>query len=160
VSAVREAGRVALVDESGSVLLLSGRDPAVPGAALFWFLPGGGAKEGETVEAAAVRELYEEVGAVLAEADLGRPAWQRRARFCFDGRLFEQDERFWVVRTRHFAPRATRLTEMEARMGIGARWWALADLERSPDQVFPPQLPGLLAHWLAHGPPDSPLAIE
>jgi 8-oxo-dGTP pyrophosphatase MutT (NUDIX family) len=156
----RRAGRVVLLDDQDAVLLLSGRDPSLPTANLFWFVPGGGAEGGEPVERAALREVYEEVGLVLQEADLGPVVWERRAAFPFDGRWFEQEERFWVVRTRHFRPLAMGLTDIEVRMGTEARWWPLAELSATTDDVYPPRLAELLATWVANGPPAVPVLID
>src|SRR6266516_4216101 len=45
------------------------RDPKKP-APVYWKLPGGRSEVGETPEAAAAREIKEEIGVVLAEDDL------------------------------------------------------------------------------------------
>jgi ADP-ribose pyrophosphatase YjhB (NUDIX family) len=156
---VRRAGRVLLVDEDDEVLLLCGRDPSVAAAERFWFVPGGGAEDGESVEHAALREVREEVGAVLAEADLGPVVWARRVAFEFDGHRYDQDERFWVVRVARFASRPTGLTDMEVRMGTRARWWSLAELAGLDEPVYPHGLAALAANWLAEGPPPAPLDI-
>ena len=55
--------RVLAVDAEGRVLLV--RHTYLPG----WWLPGGGVDRGETLEAAAVRELREEAGLIA----VGRP---------------------------------------------------------------------------------------
>lgn len=58
----------ALVDADGRVLLAQ-RPPGKPMAGL-WEFPGGKVKEGETPEAALIRELREELGIDTAEACL------------------------------------------------------------------------------------------
>ena len=55
--------RVMLI-QNGGVLLV--RQTYMPG----WFMPGGGVKRGETLEQAARREAYEEVGAQMEELKL------------------------------------------------------------------------------------------
>lgn len=154
----RRAGRVVLVSQEGSVLLLSGTDPRLPDAPRFWFVPGGGAADGETLEEAARRELYEEVGARVGE--LGPPAWRREVSFVFDGAHYHQAESFFVVRAPYFRPEPTALTDLERRAGMAARWWPLAELATTREVVHPAALASLLAAWLAEGPPPEPLVID
>ena len=63
----RPTARLILLDPADRVLLFSAEDPR----SRVWFTPGGGVHRGESLEAAAVRELAEETGHVRAEADIG-----------------------------------------------------------------------------------------
>ncbi len=143
----RKVARVLLVDETGAVLLLSGRDPDIPSAREFWFTPGGGAEPGETLEDAARREVYEETGHLLA-GDLGSVRWRRETTFEFAGVAFDQDESYFVVRTARFDPRPVAWTELERRSVTGARWWPRDELCTTDAVVHPPQLAALLATLL------------
>jgi 8-oxo-dGTP pyrophosphatase MutT (NUDIX family) len=158
VTSRRRAGRVVLLDEGNAVLLQSGIEPGSVDDPGFWFLPGGGALVGESLEEAVRREIYEETGARLG--DLGPIVWVRHVYFPFDGRQFEQHESIFVVKTSRFEVRPTALTELELRFTTGSRWWPLAELEATSETVYPPRLASLTADWLAHGPPLAPLLIE
>src|SRR6266571_2109299 len=63
----RPTARLLVLDPAGRILLFSAVDPR----GRVWFTPGGGVHRGETLEAAAVRELAEETGHVRAEAGIG-----------------------------------------------------------------------------------------
>ncbi len=154
----RRAARVVLLDEGNAVLLLSGRDPAVETAAIYWILPGGGAHAGETLEETARREVYEETGARLGE--LGPVVWQRYVSFPFDGHQFEQHESIFVVRTARFDVHPTALTDLEVRSTTGSRWWSADDLVMAKEAVYPPNLASLIAGWIIEGPPPGPEVIE
>ena len=154
----RRAARVVLLDEDNAVLMLSGRDPAIAAAPGFWFLPGGGADAGESLEDAARREIYEETGARLGQ--LGPVVWERYVSFTFDGRPFEQHESIFVVKTGRFRVRPTGLTDLEVRFTTGSRWWPLDHLASTSEVVYPARLPWLVRDWLSSGPPPAPLSID
>ena len=86
-------------------------------------------------------------------------AWRRETRFAFGGDRYEQDERFYVVRTGLFEPRATALTELEQRATTGPRWWRLGELASTAEILHPAGLAGLVKNWLEQGPPPEPLLI-
>lgn len=65
---VLHVAAVALVDGAGRVLLA--RRPAGKAMAGLWEFPGGKLEDGETPEAALVRELDEELGIAIEPADL------------------------------------------------------------------------------------------
>jgi len=68
VTALRPVVAVALVDRAGRVLVQ--RRPAGRQHAGLWEFPGGKVEPGETLAAAAVREIDEELGVVLHAASL------------------------------------------------------------------------------------------
>ncbi len=137
----RRAG-VIVLDEQQRVLLFRGGDPARPEAGTWWFTPGGGADPGETIEAAARRELFEETG--LRCDDLGPVVLKRRFDFEFDGEVFDQDEVYYLVRTPPFDVDESNWTDLERRTTEEHRWWGIDDLATTTDEVYPPGLARLL----------------
>ncbi len=93
----RTAARIVLLDGADRILLLSGTDPKV--ASHWWHTPGGGVENGEDLRATAIRELAEETGFRLSDADLAGPIWRRVARFVFLGVDYEQTELYFVARS-------------------------------------------------------------
>lgn len=141
------AGRVLPVSPAGRVLLLRGGDPARPDAGEWWFSIGGGCEAGESTAAAARREAFEEAGFALG-ADLGPVVARRRARFEFEGRWYDQREDYYLVRVSSEAVSTDGWTRVEQRVVSGYRWWSLAELQSSPEAVYPEGLHELLAKLL------------
>jgi 8-oxo-dGTP pyrophosphatase MutT (NUDIX family) len=158
---VRPSARVIVLDPGGRVLLLGARltDPAVPpGKVLFWYTPGGGVEDGESLRAAAVRELTEEIGLDVDGAALEGPVWLRRFVGPFAGVEIDNRETYFVVRdvVHEVAPRG--LTELEILGDEPHRWWTAAEIAASAEEFAPRELAAVLVELL-EGPWTGPPRI-
>lgn len=141
---LRPASRVLLLDPDGRVLLFRVDVREKP----LWITPGGGVERGETHEEAAHRELWEETG---IDAEPGPCVWVRRHVFEFQGRMFDEKERFYVVRL-DAATEVTRANWMahEHTFMQEHRWWTADEIAASDDWFAPRRLARLLPA-IVHG---------
>jgi len=141
----RRAARVILLDERDRVLLVRGHDVDLPERS-WWFTVGGGIDAGETSRQAAVREVREETGIVLATDELVGPVYTRSALFDFAARTCRQDEDLYLARVRAADLALTRegWTAVELDVIDELRWWDLDELERVTIEVFPAGLADLV----------------
>ncbi|OBH86876.1 exopolyphosphatase [Mycobacterium scrofulaceum] len=160
----RTSARVALLDETGAVLLLRGSDPAIGrgNAPKWWITVGGEVQSGERLAEAAARELAEETGLRVAPGDLVGPVWRRDEVFEFNGSLIDSEEFYFVYRTQRFEPSGAGRTDLERSYIGGHRWCDAADIARlaaAGETVYPTQLAELLADAaaLAGGRTPGPL---
>ncbi|MER5947839.1 NUDIX hydrolase [Streptomyces sp. NPDC001904] len=161
---LRRVARVVLLDPENRILLLHGHEPDDP-ANDWWFTPGGGLEGDETREQAALRELAEETG--LTDVELGPVLWERTCSFPFDGRRWDQDEWYFLARTRSRVSsdagpmiNETGLTDLERRSVVGARWWTYRELAEAHETVYPTRLAELLNRLFDEGPPSRPLVLD
>ena len=148
-----------MIDPRTRLLLFrfdNGRDGA------SWLTPGGGIHRGETIEAAAVRELAEETGYVVAEADLGPVIATRGGIWRADrsGRLVFGADTFFLVRVAHSAVSTDGHEELERSIITGHRWWTVGELRSTRERVSPPGVADLVASLLADGVPARPVRLR
>lgn len=141
----RRAVRVLLLDEDDRVLLIEDSDLGLDPVAHWWNTPGGGVDPGETDAEAVVRELHEETGLRVTEADLDGPLLERRVLHGWSDKVVDQDETFWAVRVPAFEVDTSGHTEEERMTVVGLTWWDLDALEATGDLVWPVDLRALVA---------------
>lgn len=158
---VRTAARVLLIDDSDRVLLfrwdIPGADTHDGRARRVWITPGGGLHAGESWEAGALRELYEETG--IADLPLGPAIWERNVVFKTPGRLFEQRERFFLVRTPALEISTANFEPHEVDSITAHRWWSLPEMESATETLVPTRFASLLPSILRGDLPDQPIDV-
>lgn len=104
---------------------------------LIWLTPGGGIEPDEDPLAGLFREIEEETGHVVTQAQ--GPVWHRRQKFHLHGQAYDQFEEFYLVPTTMFEPdNAGNPAIMEKDIFRGFRWWSAAEINAAKDQIFVP----------------------
>jgi 8-oxo-dGTP pyrophosphatase MutT (NUDIX family) len=140
LKARRPAARILLVDGENRVLLFRFTPADRPP---FWVTPGGALDRGETYEAAAQRELLEEVG---LDRDCGPQVARREVEFLtIEGVEVVADERYFRVDVDRCAVTTTGHTDLERRVMLDWRWFEVDELPGWPEPIYPVDLAALLA---------------
>jgi 8-oxo-dGTP pyrophosphatase MutT (NUDIX family) len=157
----RPTARILVAEPAGRVLLFSARAEA--DGHRWWLTPGGGVHRGETVEAAGVRELSEETGYRVTEAELGpvvatSTSWWRAG----NGRTVLGAHSFFFLRVPHTALDTDGREEYEHTFLTGHRWWSVADLRAATEAIAPPATPlaDLMERLLSGDIPDRPVRLS
>jgi 8-oxo-dGTP pyrophosphatase MutT (NUDIX family) len=145
----RRSAKCIVVDPDGRVLLFKGIAPRDPSVEPWWFCPGGGLEGDEGYPEAARRELFEETGIVAGE--LGEVILERDITITWDGAVFDQHERYFLVRADVQDVSSEQWTDEEREVIIEHRWWTLDQLHTTPEPVFPPGIAELVSRALGRG---------
>jgi 8-oxo-dGTP pyrophosphatase MutT (NUDIX family) len=154
----RPTARILVADPEGRVLLFSAQEPD---GERWWFTPGGGVHRGETVQAAGVRELLEETGFAIAEADLGPVVATSSGLWLAEesGKLYLGAHSFFFVRVSHTKLNTDGQEDLERNMITGHRWWSVADLRAATDAIAPVGLADLMDRLLRGDIPARPVRL-
>jgi 8-oxo-dGTP pyrophosphatase MutT (NUDIX family) len=154
----RPTARILLADPEGRLLLFSAREAD---GERWWLTPGGGVHRGETVPAAAVRELSEETGIRASEADLGpvvavsSSLWHAKE----EGKLFLGAHSFFFLRVADQRIDTAGQEELERALLSGHHWWSVAELRAATERIAPLGLADLMERLLRGDIPRRPVRL-
>lgn len=161
---IRKAVRVLLLNDSNELLLMCVQDFDIRTQEgimnkRFWCTLGGAIDAGESIEQAALRELYEEAGLAAEDIDLGPVVWHSAVDLMLKGKLTRLDESFIVARTKQNNVALLLPTEDEKEVVKKLRWFSLEDIKECSDVIFPLALADYLPDVIAGSYPESPIDI-
>lgn len=159
----RLTARIVVLNDRGQVLLFQVQDSqpvheAYPTMVDYWITPGGGVEPNETLQQAALRELWEETG---IRADQISPCvWYFERVLRLPHKSFRLQEYFFVVRISSAAVSRANMLDYERRMLVNNHWWSPEEISQTAEQFLPPQLPALLPPLLAGNLPLEPIRLS
>ncbi len=124
----RPSARLLIIDPSGRVLLFRfvHRNGALAGQD-YWATPGGGVKESETFEQAAIRELKEET--CIQVNSVGRQIGKREFVLQLpSGEYVIADERYFLIETSDVKLSRAGWSSHEAEVMTNHKWWPPEEL--------------------------------
>ncbi|MBL8628122.1 MAG: NUDIX domain-containing protein [Rhodospirillaceae bacterium] len=149
---MRIAVRVLLLNPKGEILLMrvdapnwTHQDGQVGGS--FWCTIGGGIEEGESLEAAAKREVFEETG--RNDVRLGPPVWFGEGPMIIDGETILKKETYFVGWLETDDVSNAHWNDEEKELVKELRWWSISALAASTERIYPANIAKLLPDVVA-----------
>lgn len=162
---IRKAVRVLLLNDKNELLLMLVEDfdistPEGTRNKRFWCTIGGGIEADESIEQAALREIYEEAGIARENVDLGPVVWFGDVELVLKGKLTRLEESFIVAKTKQKNVFLQAPTEDEKDVVKKLRWFSLEDIQKSTEVIFPIVLLDHLTDVISEKYPERPININ
>jgi 8-oxo-dGTP pyrophosphatase MutT (NUDIX family) len=158
--------RILLLNDKNQLLLMRVVDPSTtrldkkPRPA-FWCTIGGKIEPGETIEQAAVRELFEETGFTSNDVILGPIVWHGLHQMIISGEHIELNEKFIVARTTTTKQvLQDNFTENEKSVVTHLEWLSLNEIINHSEAIFPAVLKTHLEPILDNNYPPEPEWVD
>lgn len=161
----RNSVKILLMNENKEILLMCADDPTTTSKdgkyhGRFWFPIGGKIEEGESVQDAALREIFEETGITKDKIELGPIVWFGEFDLVLSGKIQHLKEQFIVGKTKQKNISLDNLTDEERVVVKYVAWFSLDKIKQSVDVIFPVVLPDYLPDILTGRYPDQPIEID
>jgi len=163
VTVFRRGVRALITGPDGRILLMRVRDEmpldASDPVTDYWILVGGGVEPGESLDAAMVREIFEETGQVVD--DPGSCIWRRRKSITdASGVTRAVDEWYFWCRFASTELSRANLSEYERGYVQELSWWAIDDPDLRNVRIFPSGFVDAARSVLRDGRPAEPRWLE
>jgi 8-oxo-dGTP pyrophosphatase MutT (NUDIX family) len=126
----------------------------------FWCTVGGALEPRESIQEAALREIYEETGIKPEEVTVGPVVWCGEVDLVWKGTLIHFRESYIVVKTNQFAASLCKATLDEQETVKKFEWFSLDQIRTSTEVIFPICLVEHLQPILAGDYPPEPVVIN
>ena len=150
----RNTIRILVINQGKRLLLMRVVDPTTTRLdktyrPAFWCTIGGKIENGESIEQAATRELFEETGLTMEDVTLGPVVWYGRHQMIISSQYVELDEKF-IVATLKSNKQVVQhnFTENEKSVVTHLEWLSLPEIINHQEPVFPAILKTKLADVL------------
>lgn len=126
----------------------------------FWFPIGGKIEEGESMQEAALREIYEETGMAPEQVELGPIVWFGEFDLVLADIPTHIKQTFIVAKTKQNHISLDYLTKEEKEVIKKIAWFSLEDIKNSTEVIYPVVLPEYLPDILSGNYPAEPMEID
>lgn len=126
----------------------------------FWCTIGGGIEKDESIQQAALREIYEETGIIGEHIEFGPIVWHQKIEVVLKGTPTILSEDFIVAKTNISEVHLKNVTIDERAVVRDLVWFSHKDINDSKDVIFPQSLADYLPDILANKYPRTPLRID
>ncbi|KTB59245.1 DNA mismatch repair protein MutT [Pseudomonas viridiflava ICMP 13104] len=136
----RKSARLLVISPARTVLLFrfQHKEGALAGRN-YWATPGGGVEDGETFEAAAIRELREETG-IRVNSIAEHIADRSFPMLLPCGETVLAVERYYIVHAESQALSRSEWTQQETQIMTEHHWWSAEELKSTAEIVWPESL--------------------
>ena len=162
---VRNSVKALLLNEENELLLMCADDPKTTSAdktyhGKFWHCIGGRIEPGESIQDAALREIYEETGFAKEDVDLGPVVWFGEFVMVLHGTMTQVKQTFVVARTHRTQAVLTTPDEWEKTFVQNLAWFSLEKMRNSQEVIFPVVMQDYLPDILSGKYPEAPIEIN